>query len=210
MVAQRCQMFNEQQSPLVKLPNEILVAIGELVLASHKNHDKHAFRSVLPLLQTCTRLRSALEPLRSKRILCETKCGPGNRFPLVWHDVMHKAEHLRRKGPHHGPITFFITGSFFRTQLRDLVHMAANERSFCGAEQEDPSVYIEVPRPAWSNRKGKVGRFQAYFVTRDGEINMLGFDRTAALSDDPCSHLGPVTLEEAADVWSYARSVHMA
>jgi hypothetical protein len=154
MVAQRCRTFNEQQSPLVKLPTELIVAIGEFVLASHENHDKHAFRSMLPILQTCTRLRTALHPLRSKRITCEIKCPPGNRFPLVWHDVMHKTEYLRREGPHKGPITFVISGVFYRTQLSDLVHMAANERSFCGAKQERPSIFVEVPRPAFRQRKG--------------------------------------------------------
>jgi hypothetical protein len=153
MVARRYQALNAQQSRLVKLPTELLVAIGELVLATHKHHDKHAFKTVLPLLQTCTQLRLALDPLRSKRIRCEIKA-ECRRFNAERIEVMQKAKHLRREGPHNGPITFIISGDFFRTQLSDLVSAAAGlEYYIFGDRQEHPSFTLKSPGPRGANAR---------------------------------------------------------
>ncbi|KAM0713825.1 hypothetical protein Q7P37_010787 [Cladosporium fusiforme] len=82
----RCSVLNQQASPLLKLPPELLLEIGLLVLGIRgsdvdnldlmqferclEDWDKDWFERALPLLQTCKQLRSQLQPLCFESMPC--------------------------------------------------------------------------------------------------------------------------------------------
>lgn len=71
-LSQRCIVLNADQSALLKLPAELIIEIGKLVmeLKGLGRSDKQWFKLLLPLLQTCTKLRTELRSLRSEHLFC--------------------------------------------------------------------------------------------------------------------------------------------
>lgn len=109
LAAKRPSSLNDQHSRLLKLPNELLVEIGKFVLSLHWQdlwHNKAWFKQIIPLLQACTHLRTALYPLRSEPLVCRIN---RNGFYEMWSETLSAIKKWHRNSPHTGVVSVLVS-----------------------------------------------------------------------------------------------------
>lgn len=147
-LSQGLSAYNTQNSRLVKLPTELTVEIGKMVLETHPEdvRDKEWFAAVLPLMQTCKELRSVLQPLRSIRLTYVLSLGVSEPGKL-WDQVFEHLKAWRQKGSHEGRIQIFVRAPFESTHFEDPNTAAAMagalECAIYGRLLDPPCVYIQ-------------------------------------------------------------------
>lgn len=153
-LAQLGTVRNAKQSPLFRLPAELVVQIGESLLDSEFNgfRDKDWFRKVLPLMQTCKGLRTMLYPLRSIRLTCLLRPFEPDS---IWDTVLTEMSNWQPKGLPEHPVQICIYDptmcySRHKSPLRKPSTAAAMagalECAIYGRLLVPPCVYIESQR----------------------------------------------------------------
>lgn len=203
-LAQRCYKLNANQSLLLNLPPESLVEIGKQVLELRQlgGHPQYQNRSkswltkiILPLLQTCTQLRTQLRPLRSSRL---TRFITTDR---LWTGVLRAVRKWRRKGFHDGPTTLIVSlVSCHHTSSYTAAIAGALECAIYGSLSKPPTVYIELMTRIGTSKMERLRRF--YLSYRRSEYMLVDFQGTALL-EDPASRL---SYEEGVKIWDQARA----
>jgi hypothetical protein len=196
-LARRCYTLNAYQCRLLDLPPELLARIGKFVLESqHGSPTKHWFtRGIFPLLQTCSQLRTQLEPLRSTRAICYIVTD------RPWSSVMQAVKEWRRGGYHKGPTMIAIHITARRDKPSTAAALAgALECAIYGRLLETPAVYIRlrVTFPRTSRN-----RYRKFYVSHRRAEHMLVTSSHFSLLDDPSSRL---SHEEAIEIWEHART----
>jgi hypothetical protein len=190
-------VLNANRSLLLNLPPELLVEIGNLLLLSKPSHGKRRFtKRIFPLLQTCTQLRTQLQPLRTKPIVCYIST---DHF---WVGVLRAVKKWRQLGFHTGPTTIIVSPkTLYRLMPSTAAAMAgALECALFGRLSQPPAVYIGLNYPL--GRTPRIG-WKYYYVSHLRATDMLMKSVNVKLLDDPASHVNP---EEGLKVWEDARA----
>lgn len=151
-------------APLVKLPTEILLEIGRLLLGDSYTYNfilpekgpdvpiRATFKRVLPFLQTCNRLRAKLHLVRYERLLIQCLAGPHEPHSFYQiNDLRVLAWRLRNCASsdiHRGPIAVLLDLGF-RNYFNFSPSTAAALAGYVeclsyGRLQNPPVVYIKT------------------------------------------------------------------
>ena len=202
-IALRHYTLNARQCPLLNLPPELLVKIGEFVLEPCDTRSVSCFaRDLFPLLQTCSQLRTQLQPLRSTAVTYFA------RTDDPWSGVTQfvKEWPWRLEGFHKGPATIIIKPIMppYGRKLKpsttaDLAE--AIEHAIYGHLSSPPAVYIGL-----NMRFGDtwIQKDRMLYVSHRRAEEML----VARYSCYPLEHLSPssrVSREDGLEIWEQAR-----
>lgn len=208
-LAQRCYALNDQQSLLLNIPPELLVEIGKHVLESKEEvlesphsgrRDRYWFKYIFPLLQTCSKLRTELQPLRSQSIFYWVTTLD---FDQIWAEVMRAEKLSRCKGLHQGKNIFIVRAISSTHKLISAAALAgALECAIHGRLLEKPAVYIR----SWSGTDITGVWEKEYYVSHGRDDNMLAEGDVIGWFDEQRKM---VSAAEGAEIWKEAKLVDM-
>lgn len=140
------QLHNSQQL-IAKLPNELIVEIGEYLLESNAFlQDKSWYSKILPLFQTSVHLRAALRPLLPKTLEFYTWI-PENR---AFDDALQQLAKWKKGWPHE--LRVDLIANVLSTMTGGLRPSAAAaiaadlERAIYGTLLDKPAVFVRCRR----------------------------------------------------------------
>jgi hypothetical protein len=199
--------LNSQQSPLTKLPPELILETGELVLGKGSlERDKFQFRKVLPMMQTCVQLRAQLLPLFSKSSICSIFVSEDQIFD----ETIRELERWKRKSPHKGRVTLVVNVPRFdwrnpNGRFSSAAAMAgALECAIYGSLKNEPAVYVECTRLDF---QGDDRPF--HYVGRKREASMLERSDLRGKLVWPEPSLKRLNPKEGKVVWTLAKEQGM-
>lgn len=220
-ISQLGTIRNAKQSPLLRLPAELIFQIGESLLDFRfaDIRDKDWFREVLSLMQTCKGLRTILHPLHSIRLTCMLRPFESTS---IWDAIFTKVSEWQPQGLPEHPIQICIYDptmcySRYKSPLRRPSTAAAMagalECAIYGRLLDPPCVYIESQRLSKLTKAEREtnpdylkGVDFTYFVSHMRKVNII---EQKASGRDPRTldrQYSQRTLsdEEGATVWKRA------
>lgn len=198
-LACRYYALNAHQCRLLDLPPELLEKIGKFVLQSWPIcPSKYWFtQGIFPLLQTCSQLRTQLQPLRSIPLTLYI------RTDRPWSGEMRAlVKDWRQKGFHKGPSRIFVT--MISEQLKPSTAAAlagALECAIYGGLSNTPAVYIELNMAFGTTRREQRRKF---YVCHSRAENMRMDSPFVDLEPDPSA---PVSQEGGVEIWEQAKKM---
>lgn len=197
-LARRCYALNAHQCRLLDLPPELLARIGNFVLESRQRPPTKDWftRGIFPLLQTCSQLRTQLEPLRSTPVTCYIVSD------RLWSSVMQAVKEWRRASFHKGPTMIAIHTTSGRDKPSTAAALAgALECAIYGGLLKTPAVYIRLrvtfPRTSKNH-------YRKFYVSHRRAEHMLVTSSRHLLVNVPSSRL---SQEEGIEIWEQARMI---
>ena len=193
-LAHRNYALNAHQCRLLDLPIELLETIGEFVLHSSQAHpSKHWFtKGIFPLLQTCSQLRTQLEPIRKI---------PVTYYIMTdhpWNSTMRSVvEDWRQKGFHKGPNRIAVTTPSRWYKPSTAAALAgALECAIYGGLLNPPAVYIQLMMPFGTTSEEKD---RVFYVCHTRAENIL----VETLDGEDSSTL--LSAEDGLEIWEQAK-----
>lgn len=228
----RCSVLNHQASPLLKLPPELLLEIGMLVLRipgsdiddgdlmqfkeCPEDWDKDWFWRALPLLHTCKQLRSQLQPLYFESMPCNIPeytlfGGPrGRGFLLGVRDYcLEQLARCAEGSPHKGPVTLHL-----RIHPQDLGLAAALagglECMIFGKLMHPPVIYVQCKALdlTWDGKDIEVHSWGYEMPIRYVEVSH-GREKNMRGTTYPFI-LGTLSTGEGMAIWEMSRAYGLA
>ena len=192
------QLHNSQQL-IAKLPNELIVEIGEYLLESNAFlQDKSWYSKIIPLFQTSVQLRAALCPLLPKTLDFYTWIAEARAFD----DALQQLEKWKKGWPHE--LRVDLIANVLSTMTGGLEPSAAAaiaadlERAIYGTLLDKPAVFVRCRRvPDGIDRVDDVHWIFISSRGREWEIIAWRWHN---------KRLEYLTKEEAALVWDSERS----
>lgn len=209
LLARSCRDYNAQHAPLLKLPAELMIMIGEQVLKSTRPdfdyREKKWLATVLPLMQTCSLLRAQLHPLRLTTL---THWIPARDVSGLWGHVLKEVKAWQRESKewHTGLTTFIIDiKPFSRDSLKLSAAAAlagALECAIYGRLHKKPAIYIRcVYTLNYRDRP------QFYYFGHSREANVLG--QWNGYTQRSARRLKTLKKAQGMAVWDKARKQEM-
>lgn len=206
MFAYQNRSVNDQYSPFLKLPPELKLWIGKLVLGTNdydrfKSNGKKWFKRILPLLQTCARLRLDLHPLRYEPAILYY-----SYLPLCRRDLQRLRDMLaswHKDGPHRGPVTIHL--SYLEDDCLSTAAAFAGglEYMLFGRLSDPPAIYVDVVGTnsiSWTAGTVIEDCVDEVRVGHSREKNMQ-----ACCGETPNGEWRVLSAEEGAQIWEQAR-----
>lgn len=200
-ISRHVQALNRQTSPLLKLPTELILEIGNLVLGVRGNElqreeigkidhwcvalgepvwGKRWFAQVLPFLQTCIQLRNQLHDLRfeSAPLKVDFSLYRGKEgITGLWRCCVNELAKWPEDGPHKGTKTLHVYAPF-DVSFKDLNRAAASagglECMIYGQLRNPPVLYWSCVAldPVWDDDTIRECLTEAdFFCLNEFEVN---------------------------------------
>lgn len=138
----RLASLHNSQQPMIKLPSELVLEIGEHLLERPPfRHDKFWFSKVLPLMQTSVQLRAALGPLLSETLTCFMYVGKDGALA----EALQQLEQWKKEWPHELRVRLIVNVSTKDLGLKpsDAAAIAGDlERAIYGTLLDEPAVFV--------------------------------------------------------------------
>lgn len=207
IIACRRRALNDKNSPLLRLPTELLVTIGYLVVNKGGEvfpPDKKWWTAFGALLSVSTRLRQGLDTMRSDQVRFNYTLTRSTNLVEKCREIALDLAYYRG-GSHRGPMLIRM-GMYYSAGLSAAAALAAFvECSVFGQLQQPPVVYIEsIYRGSYEKGEGGDGKGPTMFPAHIwvGHARELSLRVWKCISYGPdVVKEGPISMRRAKEVW---------